>query len=415
LLCNYLCKFNVNNLENRPKWPVFDHLEVCSKSHQVTPGVAWSDKNCPQYQASQVTSSHWHIFDKFSHLQIRLIKQAKEIIEEKALSGSYTNDLFERLNRVPPTLFMRWGQVVSPMNAKIMGGFLFGVPSEDPGLKEAMKVLGLSHLFAASGANVSLVLSFFGRFRDWPRKWRFFSRVATVGLYWLLAGAGVSLSRAVVMAILGFLARDLIQRQVSNLRILAFLAIFVFFFVPAWFESLSFQLSTAATAALVLAATARSPSVFFPSPVLASPSLPSRALRWGWQQLTLSAITTFGTWPIVGLHFGEINWLGIGVSAAAGTMVELLTFAAATLMLIEFLFSFFAPFVGALIQSIYSSFVGTLLALAANELVRHGTWSHAWSLIAAVGWVIGWVGVWIIARVRQRRRAVNNWCEWHET
>lgn len=412
---NYLCRFNDNKLKNGVNRAGLAYLDTQPSSSQFSPGTAWSQENCPQFRHFQVISSSASLFDKFIYLQIRLMDQINWQLKEKILSGSYSNGLFRLLKGGPTTLFTRWSRVVSPMNAQIMNGFLFGAASDDPQLKEAMKVLGLSHLFAASGANVSLVLSLFGHFRGWPRKWRFVSRVGTVVSYWLLAGAGVSLSRAVLMAILGFLARDLVLRQVSNLRILSLLAILVAIFVPAWLESLSFQLSAAATAALLFAASLRSPTIFFPTVRLTTSPLLARVRQWIQQQLSLSAITAFGTWPIVGLHFGEINWLGIGVSAAAGAVVELLTLAAASLMLIDLLFPFFAPFVGALIQNIYSLFVTSVFGLAASSLVRHGTWVHQWSLTAAVGWVGCWLALWITLHHRRRRAAVNNWRGWHET
>ena len=130
---------------------------------------------------------------------------------------------------------------------------------------EAMRDSGLAHLLAISGLHVGLVtaLLFFGLRSllalvpplalDWPiKKWA--AVIAALGAlaYLLLAGATLPTQRAFIM-ILIVLTGVLLDRTAISLRLVAWAAALILILAPESLLSASFQMSFAATTALVAA------------------------------------------------------------------------------------------------------------------------------------------------------------------
>ncbi len=96
-------------------------------------------------------------------------------------------------------------------SAKLLGGLTLGARSEfDPGLREAMRASGTTHLVALSGYNISiLVWALAAALGRWlSRRWTFTLTTAIIVLFVLMTGAEPSIVRAALMGFLVLLARE---------------------------------------------------------------------------------------------------------------------------------------------------------------------------------------------------------------
>ncbi|MCI5826206.1 MAG: ComEC/Rec2 family competence protein [Arcanobacterium sp.] len=117
---------------------------------------------------------------------------------------------------------------------------------------EQLRMLGLSHVTAVSGAHVSLVLGvvIYACGKRWPRVT---AALAAVALWWLvhLVGPEASVLRAVMMGILIVVAIAA-QRRASALPCVCIAVMVACVCFPRLATSLGFQLSASTTAAIVL-------------------------------------------------------------------------------------------------------------------------------------------------------------------
>ncbi|WFU10482.1 ComEC/Rec2 family competence protein [Rhizobium sp. CB3090] len=128
---------------------------------------------------------------------------------------------------------------------------------------EALRTSGLAHIIAISGLNMALsagifyvglryALSlFFGVAQAWPtKKIAAFGALITVTAYYLISGFGVSAERAFIMMAI-MLVAVLFDRPSLSLRNVALSAIVILILSPSQALGPSFQMSYAATLALV--------------------------------------------------------------------------------------------------------------------------------------------------------------------
>jgi competence protein ComEC len=144
--------------------------------------------------------------------------------------------------------------------AAVTVGDRFGLPPE---AVEALRISGLAHLLAISGlhmaivcglvfASVRLALVALVGARVAAKRWAAVAALAAAGAYLLLSGASTSTVRAFVMAAVVFGA-VLADRQALTMRALAVAAFGVLLLTPEALLEVGFQMSFAATAALVAA------------------------------------------------------------------------------------------------------------------------------------------------------------------
>lgn len=186
--------------------------------------------------------------------------------------------------RVGPAAFapVRWAQSVRakltrsivdsfpPREAGLLLGLAVGDDTRlDPVLERDFRASGLSHLLVVSGGNVAMVLApvlaLAGALRL-ARGPRFAIGVATVAFFVLLTGAEPSVLRAGLMAAIA-LAGVLLGRPRSSASALAGAALVLLVLDPALAWSVGFQLSVAATAAMVALATPIAERLPLPRPV----------------------------------------------------------------------------------------------------------------------------------------------------
>ncbi|MDD5623642.1 MAG: ComEC/Rec2 family competence protein [Candidatus Peribacteraceae bacterium] len=137
-------------------------------------------------------------------------------------------------------------------HASLMAGLLTGSRRGIPDrLLQAFNAVGLTHIIAISGYNITIVLSLIAGLLFWlPLKWRFAPSVAAIIAFTLFVGASASVVRAAIMGILG-----LVALQAGRLTDKRLLILWTLFFMLAWnpkqlWYDASFQLSFLAVTGL---------------------------------------------------------------------------------------------------------------------------------------------------------------------
>ncbi len=194
----------------------------------------------------------------------------------------------------------RLGQLFPEPHASFLSGLLFGGSSAlSPELRDDFARTGTSHILAASGFNVSLITLVLLRILLQTRLGRRPALIVTALLlvaYTLMAGATASVVRAALMA--GVLLVGLwVRREASATNLLLLAAVLLLLWNPRQlFDDVGFQLSFAATAALLYAAPRLSPRFAF---------LPE---RFGVREAFVGSLAaTVLTAPMILWHFGALS------------------------------------------------------------------------------------------------------------
>lgn len=207
-------------------------------------------------------------------------------------------------------------------------------------ISHQLEVIGMQHVTAASGYNLSLVLNFVNLFLKGRTSRRTSRWVLGGGLvtYFLVAARSPSLVRALVMAVYGLLARYWFLTHPSVLWSLVVTVMLVSIFDPKTVTSISFQLSVSASLGILclfpLVGSTQSPlfrlesgdeieshghkKSLFHSRIEAV-KLYIRESFW----LTISA--QLFTFPVLLYHFHEVSWLSLPANILIGWLVPLIT------------------------------------------------------------------------------------------
>lgn len=200
---------------------------------------------------------------------------------------------------------------------------------------EALRASNLAHLLAISGLHMGLFAgTVFAAlrliFNLWPAvalRWpvKKIAAIAALGAgfgYLLLSGAGIATERAFVMVAV-MLGAVFLDRQALSLRALSLAAIIVLLRRPESLLSPGFQMSFAATLALVVAfEKLRGVAWFWKLP---------GALRWGLGLFLSSAVAGAATAPFGAAHFNTISHFGLIANLLAVPVMGLLVAPAAVL------------------------------------------------------------------------------------
>lgn len=145
-------------------------------------------------------------------------------------------------------------RIMSEPFASLAGGILIGQRSTiAAGILKDFQIVGLTHILAISGFNVTLIINlliFFlaGTGRWWRLGWAGF----LIAIFVILTGSSASVLRAAVMGILIFLVK-IIRRKTSVFKAILLSSFLIVWFKPLyWNVDLSFQLSAFATLSLIL-------------------------------------------------------------------------------------------------------------------------------------------------------------------
>lgn len=194
----------------------------------------------------------------------------------------------------------------------LLGSIVFGssVSPLDPELKEKYKKVGLAHLLVASGTQVSILIGVclaISRYLKIPIGWSVLLTSIINILFTIMAGCGVSMIRASMMGEI-VLVGKLFNRDAEIYTSLALSALILMVINPLVIFDLGFQLSFAATWALV-----------YLCPIFEEKGIPSI--------VAVSLAPILATIPITLYNFNQFSVVSLLVNVLVVPWVELLTVA----------------------------------------------------------------------------------------
>ncbi len=205
-----------------------------------------------------------------------------------------------------------------PISASLLFGIVFGGKEQMPkSFSNNLATVGLMHVIAASGMNVTMVAAaaFFILAKFFRRQLAIILSILSIFLYMLLAGFSPSIIRAAIMACLAFTAA-LIGRQYLALFALGLSAFLILFFHPSLLFDLGFQLSFMATLGIILLV-----------PLLSGKKKEkekSAVLESVFTDMTTTTAAQIATLPILLATFGQYGLFSIPVNALVLWMVPIL-------------------------------------------------------------------------------------------
>lgn len=200
----------------------------------------------------------------------------------------------------------------------------------------AMRAAGLSHVLSISGLHLAiaagivfvvarLLLLFLlpARWRDsGAKKIAAFLALLSSFAYLLLSGAPVAAERSYVMVALVMLA-VLLDRQALSIRSVMLAAFILLLWQPEMLLSISFQLSFAATLAIVAGAEAIAPLIRRWQAFEGVPSGLRRLGLYVFVSVATSTVATLATAPLVMDGFAQFNSYGVLSNLLLGPLVDL--------------------------------------------------------------------------------------------
>lgn len=289
-------------------------------------------------------------YDKY--LAIRDIYALCRTNEMSLVVGEATPSFRLALTGLREAISRRITSILPEPEAALLVGLLLGRADFSDEWRDRFLATGTTHVVAASGFNVSLVVMAVFGLLTWVgarRQHAFWLLLAGIAVYATLAGLEPAVVRAGVMGALVLTAQQV--GRMSSMRNIVLLAVAAMLaFEPRLLlDDVGFQLSVISTAALIWL----------------SPHIASR-LTWVPTDLELrdilasTLVATFATLPIVILSFGQVSFIGPIVNMLALPIVPL----AMTLG------------IAGLAASIAGTVIGTFAAVP------------AWGLLSAILWLI---------------------------
>jgi len=264
----------------------------------------------------------------------------------------------------------------------VVGALTLGYKDDiDPELRHRFQASGAAHVLAVSGLHTGILyvlilwlLTLGGRIK--PRYENQIGRCVVSGVviavmwgYAWLTGMTPSVVRAVLMVTLVEIGK-MIYRKSFSINTIAAAAVLILLVHPYDLCSVSFQLSFAATASIVLFANALGATIKYRSQ---RKTFWGKILNWVIGTILVSLAAQLGTMPITMFHFGQVSTYFL--------LTNLLVLPLATLLVPS----------GLLSIAFGSSGIGLL--------VGKGTSGLAWLMNHAVGWIESLPGSTVSAHV----------------
>lgn len=210
---------------------------------------------------------------------------------------------------------------LGPVSGPLMAGLLLGErPPADSALALDFRRSGALHLLVASGTNVGFVVALWWVFVRWglwwPRRWALLSVPAVAFFYAGIAGNDPPVLRAAFMAAVVAIAA-FVRRWDRPLRVLCFSGVALTLARPGVFFHPGFQMSYAATAALLWGWRGRAAG---------GDDVPSKRSGLGdrvgrlWRA---SSAAQLALAPFLLYYFGRFSWVGIFSNLVAVPLAEL--------------------------------------------------------------------------------------------
>jgi competence protein ComEC len=202
-----------------------------------------------------------------------------------------------------------------------------------PAVKDAFYVSSLAHLLAIAGFHMAVVTGFIFFFvrgglalipslaNHRPiKKWAAATAFVVAAFYLVLSGAGVATQRAFVMVAI-VLVGVMVDRPMLTFRTLSFAAFAVLILAPQAVFTPSFQLSFAATLALIAAY-----QYGLPLPARTNTAFRSRLALWGVHEVAAIAFTSvvagLATMPYAAYNFDRVAPYGVLANLLAMPVVS---------------------------------------------------------------------------------------------
>ncbi len=195
----------------------------------------------------------------------------------------------------------------------LLGGILLGFDQGlSPGLQEAFRVTGTTHIIAISGFNIAILAGLFSSIftRFFGRVWGALISIAAISAYTLLVGGDAAVVRAAIMGVVGVMGGMFGRRQ-NGLNSLGLAVLAMAMINPDIAWDIGFQLSVGATLGLVLFAQPLEEHFI----TLASRKMPEEQAHKLVAPVSEFFLFTLAaqvmTLPIMAYHFGGISWLAL--------------------------------------------------------------------------------------------------------
>ena len=213
------------------------------------------------------------------------------------------------------------GMYFSPDESVLVQGLLTGrLDGVGTDFYNKLKASGLLHLAAASGYNVTMVISLAWGLSFWilPRKFVKYFVVLFIILFTFVSDFSPSVIRAGIMGLAGYWAAEIGGSRRSAKRIFLGVAGLLLFFFPDWLYDIGFQLSFAATAGMLwLEPKINQLSIVIPAKAgiylnrfRVKPGMTERNRKGLWPLLSESLAANLAVAPVLAWHFG---WKQLGI------------------------------------------------------------------------------------------------------
>lgn len=198
------------------------------------------------------------------------------------------------------------------VSAMVIGGRTVDLPYN---VKDAFARTGLAHALAASGFQVSLILSVvIALTQRFSSRVQFVGGLIALGTFIGLTGLQPAVMRAAVMGV-GALVALVMERQVRPLGSLLLAATVLLLWQPLWIWDLGFQLSLLATLGLMVTVAPLTQWLdWLPTPIASSISVPIAAYLW--------------TIPLQLLAFGVVSPYSIPVNVVTTPLIVIISLGA---------------------------------------------------------------------------------------
>jgi competence protein ComEC len=271
----------------------------------------------------------------------------------------------------PPGLWLRYATALAQLRDAIDARIRAAIPGDvgsiasalitgkrdaiSAPVNDAVYISGLGHVLSISGYHMALVAGvvFFTvrallalvpllAMRHAIKKWAALAALIAAAFYLLLSGSEVATQRSFIMTgilLIGVMA----DRSVLTLRNLALAALGVMLVAPEAVVHPSFQMSFAATLALIAAYERGIPWMT----AGADTPLGARVALWGGREIVALIVVSLAagtaTLPYVGYHFHRLGPYGVLANLLAMPVISILVMPAGLLALIALPFGFDAP------------------------------------------------------------------------
>jgi competence protein ComEC len=158
------------------------------------------------------------------------------------------------INSIRQKIIVDFQSILPKDSAALLLGIVFGIKVDfSKTFLANLKTVGVMHVIAASGMNVTMVGGFFFYLFSLllKRQWAIFLSVTGILFYDCLAGFQASIVRASVMAIIAFSAQVL-GKQRDGLYALCLTALLMLFWQPNYLTDVGFQLSFVSTLGILV-------------------------------------------------------------------------------------------------------------------------------------------------------------------